>query len=228
MTEELECTGAPEVIVDYEFVSYSTIKFTYFSGKYDSPSQRISRTVYDFTEGGISHTISGTLIAITNPNSRLYPNTYANLVAFSGEVKVIDLLEEIAILSQSDPQELIDGGIYENLITTNFDIEIDDTPSSTENRTYTYIKNNRNNGIRLTINSLDSNGRRKDFKIEEVNPTNNQVVRWRRIEDSSIGIVRNYSLTCENRCPPNTCEVDCGNYICCYGSDGIAVISYLK
>ena len=228
MTEELKCIGAPQVIVDYEFFNYSIKTFRYYSGQYDSPSQRISRTVYDFTEGGITHTVSGTLIAITNPNSRLYPNTYANLIAFSGEVKVIDLLEEIALLSQSDPQELIDGGIYENLITTNFDIEINDTPSSTEDKTYTYIKNNRNNGIRLSINSLDSNGKRKEFKIEEVNITTNQVVRWRRIEDSSIGIVKNYSLTCEGGCPSNTCEVDCGDKYCCYGSDGIAVTSYLK
>ena len=29
-------------------------------------------------------------------------------------------------------------------------------------------------------------------------------------------------------CPVDTCEVDCGNHICCYGSDGIASYSYLK
>ncbi len=29
-------------------------------------------------------------------------------------------------------------------------------------------------------------------------------------------------------CPPNTCEVDCGDKICCYGSDGIAVDYFLK
>ena len=29
-------------------------------------------------------------------------------------------------------------------------------------------------------------------------------------------------------CPPNTCPVNCGTHICCYGSDGIATYSYLK
>ncbi len=32
----------------------------------------------------------------------------------------------------------------------------------------------------------------------------------------------------ENVCPPNTCPVDCGEKICCYGRDGIAVASYGK
>lgn len=228
MTEEFKCIGAPQVIVDYEFVSYSTRRFTYSSGQYDSPSQRISRTVYDFTEGGITHTLSETLIAITYPLSRLYPNTYANLVVFSGDVKVLDLLEEIALLSQSDPEELIEGGIYENLVTTNFDIQINDTPPSTENKTFTYVKRSRTNGICLTINRLDNNGQRTEFRINEVKPTTNQVVATQRIENSLIGTVKNYSLTCEGGCPPNSCEVDCGDKYCCYGSDGIAVTSYLK
>ncbi len=29
-------------------------------------------------------------------------------------------------------------------------------------------------------------------------------------------------------CLPDTCEVDCGTHICCYGSDGITTYSYLK
>jgi hypothetical protein len=29
-------------------------------------------------------------------------------------------------------------------------------------------------------------------------------------------------------CPPNTCSVDCGTYVCCYGSDGISVFNYQK
>ena len=29
-------------------------------------------------------------------------------------------------------------------------------------------------------------------------------------------------------CPPNTCEIDCGTHVCCYGSDGIAVFSFEK
>jgi hypothetical protein len=33
---------------------------------------------------------------------------------------------------------------------------------------------------------------------------------------------------CGVTCPPNTCEVDCGTYVCCYGSDGISVFNYNK
>ena len=32
----------------------------------------------------------------------------------------------------------------------------------------------------------------------------------------------------QETCPPDTCPVDCGDYICCYGSDGVATYSYLK
>ncbi|MGL5078540.1 MAG: hypothetical protein ACRDBG_22305 [Waterburya sp.] len=36
-------------------------------------------------------------------------------------------------------------------------------------------------------------------------------------------------ITCEQQqCPPNTCEVECGNTICCYGSDGISVLNFPK
>lgn len=29
-------------------------------------------------------------------------------------------------------------------------------------------------------------------------------------------------------CPPDTCSVDCGTYVCCYGSDGISVFNFQK
>jgi hypothetical protein len=29
-----------------------------------------------------------------------------------------------------------------------------------------------------------------------------------------------------NQCPPNTCDVLCGNTICCYGADGVSVFNY--
>ena len=32
----------------------------------------------------------------------------------------------------------------------------------------------------------------------------------------------------QETCPPDTCPVDCGDHICCYGSNGIATYSYLK
>lgn len=40
-----------------------------------------------------------------------------------------------------------------------------------------------------------------------------------------------HKLTCnssEKKCPENTCEVTCGNTICCYNSQGIAVESFSK
>ncbi len=30
------------------------------------------------------------------------------------------------------------------------------------------------------------------------------------------------------QCPPDTCPVDCGDYVCCYNSEGIAKFSYYK
>ena len=32
----------------------------------------------------------------------------------------------------------------------------------------------------------------------------------------------------DDKCPENTCKVDCGTHYCCYGSDGIAVSSFEK
>lgn len=29
-------------------------------------------------------------------------------------------------------------------------------------------------------------------------------------------------------CPPDTCEVDCGTHVCCYGSDGVSVFNFSK
>ena len=39
-----------------------------------------------------------------------------------------------------------------------------------------------------------------------------------------------YTISCgiTDQCPPDSCEVDCGTHICCYGSDGIAVHSFNK
>lgn len=31
-----------------------------------------------------------------------------------------------------------------------------------------------------------------------------------------------------SQCPPNSCEVDCGNHVCCYNSQGKVVYSYVK
>lgn len=40
-----------------------------------------------------------------------------------------------------------------------------------------------------------------------------------------------YEIVCDpsqEECPENTCAVDCGSHICCYGSDGISVFAYAK
>lgn len=46
--------------------------------------------------------------------------------------------------------------------------------------------------------------------------------------DSSIPQIETECVIQTNQCPENTCEVDCGTHICCYGSDGIAVHSFEK
>lgn len=73
-----------------------------------------------------------------------------------------------------------------------------------------------------------TNNRATLFKIEEINPTTNQIVKTRTIENSVVATVKSYSLTCDGGCPAYTCEVDCGDKICCYGSDGIARDFYYK
>lgn len=310
MTEELKCIGAKQVTIDYKFFHYATRVFGFYVGIYDNPSQRISRIVRDFTEGGITHSLSDTLIDITNENNRLYPNTYANLVAFSGDVKVLDLLEETASLQQASPEELIENGIYENLVTTNYDFDVTDTPSFTEDKTYIFNKIYTTSGVKLIIERLNSFDSQTRFKIQEINPTTNQIIRNVTIENSLIGTIKGYKITCDNeelscvksnsgrveyfkvepkifdftknantgvkisnfnnltsidyfleeinvdnneiissklidstsdtnslldfdiicikKCSDNTCSVDCGDKVCCYGSDGIAVDYYLK
>lgn len=198
MTEELKCIGAKQVTIDYKFFHYATTVFGFHVGIYDNPSQRISRIVRDFTEGGITHSLSGTLIDITNENNRLYPNTYANLVAFSGDVKVLDLLEETASLQQASPEELIENGIYENLVTTNYDFDVTDTPSFTEDKTYIFNKIYTTSGIKLIIERLNSFDSQTRFRIQEINPTNNQIIRNAIIEDSLIGTIKGYKITCDN------------------------------
>ena len=32
----------------------------------------------------------------------------------------------------------------------------------------------------------------------------------------------------EEECPPDTCSVDCGSYVCCYNSQGISTFNYTK
>jgi hypothetical protein len=49
------------------------------------------------------------------------------------------------------------------------------------------------------------------------------------IEENGRSFPANVNWECvTNQCPSNTCEVDCGNTICCYNSQGISVFSYDK
>lgn len=116
------------------------------------------------------------------------------------------------------PEEVNPETGYKNLTVTI-------TPPRVENRTFTYNKFIKSNGIRI-VNTIN-NGQTL-FKIEEVNPTTNEYYSGRIIYRNAVASVDSYSLNCEGGCPPGTCEVDCGDKYCCYGSDGIAVASYLK
>ncbi len=227
MSENLKCIGTEEITINYEFFRYSTRRFDYYGGQYDDQSSQTISTVYDFTEQGLTHTLSGNLISINNPENRLYPNTYANLVAFSGGVKVLDLLEFSADIQDTTPEALIESEIYDFLVTTNFPFLVTDTPSSTENKSYTHNKLYKDSGIKILIEKLFDE-RLTRLTLQEIRVSDNFIITSKRIENSTSGTVKNYSLICDGGCPPNTCEVDCGDKMCCYGADGIPINFYYK
>ncbi len=47
------------------------------------------------------------------------------------------------------------------------------------------------------------------------------------ILSGAVPMPEDLEFICES-CPKNTCAVDCGDKICCYGSDGIATNFYYK
>lgn len=60
---------------------------------------------------------------------------------------------------------------------------------------------------------------------------------WRLVVKKGTAVVEAVSFSSQptittgcsgQQCPPNTCEVDCGSYVCCYGADGISVFNYNK
>jgi hypothetical protein len=48
------------------------------------------------------------------------------------------------------------------------------------------------------------------------------------LDKSSYSARIDFCSAVSQECPPNTCSVDCGTYVCCYGSDGISVFNYNK
>ena len=102
-------------------------------------------------------------------------------------------------------------------------------PKTSGLATRNYTKALKNTGVKIKQEFNESSRIRKIY-IEEYYPSNPTVpVSSYQIETLYGGLpMPEISLTCIGICPPNTCEVDCGNHICCYGSDGIAVSSFLK
>lgn len=65
------------------------------------------------------------------------------------------------------------------------------------------------------------------FRLSLRNKTTGRYTRIREITSPDPQAVVSYTYTCgSSGCPENTCEVTCGDTICCYGSDGIAVSSF--
>lgn len=46
--------------------------------------------------------------------------------------------------------------------------------------------------------------------------------------DTGCGRLAVYHNCLLEQCPPNTCQVECGNTICCYNSNGISVLNFPK
>lgn len=229
MTEEpLKCVNTDVVTINYDFLTFATRKFTYWRGRYDQGSSLQSKTIYDFTETGITHTLYPPVIFITNPNFYLYPNEYANLIVYSGQYKQVDFLQHTADDNNTTIELIIEAGIYERLVTTNLPFNVENTASFIETRTHTYNKVRKDTGIRIINRALNEIGSFNRFEIEEIRPTDNSRITGQIIENTSLGIVKNYSLDCDGGCPSNTCEVDCGDKMCCYGSDGEAIDFYYK
>ncbi|MDJ0679210.1 MAG: hypothetical protein QNJ18_05030 [Xenococcaceae cyanobacterium MO_167.B52] len=47
------------------------------------------------------------------------------------------------------------------------------------------------------------------------------------ILSGGVPLPEDFEFICQG-CPENTCAVDCGDRICCYGSDGMATDFYYK
>jgi hypothetical protein len=73
--------------------------------------------------------------------------------------------------------------------------------------------------IVVTLSSPTSNNPQINYEFRVFK--NNQVV----LTDTGSA-QPNVTYTCGVGCPSNTCDVLCGNTICCYNSDGISVFNY--
>jgi hypothetical protein len=84
-----------------------------------------------------------------------------------------------------------------------------------------------NQAVEVLVNSRNTNA--KDVYIVDLNEQG--VVTGRTLiftfQTAQGKTAPTYSIECiSNECPPNTCRVICGDTVCCYGSDGIAVESF--
>ena len=93
----------------------------------------------------------------------------------------------------------------------------------------TLQKQRTDTGVRF-INVPDTETNDTFVVLQEVDPTDYTVLQEVFLYKTRGGLpAPEVTITCINKfCPPNTCAVDCGDHICCYGSDGISQFSYLK
>ena len=193
----LLCTDATSVTIVYEYLNFEKKQFSYWRGRYDEGSSLQGFTIYDFTETGITYTLYPPVIFITNPNSYLYPNEYANLIVYSGQYKQIDFLEQSANDNDTTIEFIIDAGIYERLVTTNLPFSVDTTPGFIERKEFTYTKVGNDTGIRVINRSLNEIGSNNRFEIEEIRTWDNRRITGRIIETGFLGKVKSYSFLCD-------------------------------
>ena len=85
----------------------------------------------------------------------------------------------------------------------------------------------RHGGMLLDTVILDSFTLVADYSSEQISCI-------LRIFKNGVNVLTKESSECpevellDDKCPPNTCKVDCDTHYCCYGSDGIAVSSFEK
>ena len=177
---------------------------------------------------------SGAVSASVSATFR-YPTSYWNIEIFTGGLKIYDR-SDLDYVSINGYQNWIRGGGKDylnspeqiNPDTGRASLVVERTSSSLENRSFTYRKLTKRSGVRITSERGGTNNRSLLFQLQEIDPETNAVYKTQRIENSLIGDVKSYTLVCDGGCPSNTCEVDCGDKICCYGSDGIARDFYYK
>ncbi len=178
---------------------------------------------------------SGAISASVSASFR-YPITYWNIQIFTGGIKLHDRSDFDLSSIYSYENWLRGGGVNYlaspeqiNPETGLASLRVVITPRYITNKQIIHHKRDEKNGLRLIESRINKDNRTVQFKLEEVDPETNQLINFRWIEQALFkGKIDSYSLSCDKKCPDNSCSVDCGDKICCYGSDGIAIHFYYK